>query len=157
MSSLRWPFPLPRVFMGPEGQPQDTLKWIVVLGTSKIRGLFLSAVDMLLDCKPSDVMSLSKCWGRINTTLGTLRLTFQDFHAPIVLSWPLPTSEADVLECHGNNVASEQAEFAQNSTRFVQHLFQDQTQLPSAIVLDWHRQQDPQTFKTKLSCHQPLF
>ena len=127
-----------------EGQFQAS-KWIVILGSSKIRGIFFSAVDMLLDGKPADVLSIGKCWGRIDVTLGTLRLTFQDFRAPAVLPWPLPTPDNDMLECHGEHVASYHAEYALNSTRFVKKLFQDPTHLPAAIVFEGERRQDPNT------------
>lgn len=105
---------------------------------------------MLLDGKPADFLSIGKCWGRIDVTLGTLRLTFQDFRAPANLPWPLPTPDNDILECHGEHVASYHAEYAQNSTRFVKNLFQDPTHLPAAIVFEGERRQDPNTYKELL-------
>ena len=54
--------------------------WILVLGSSVQRGVFLTLVDMALEQGQKDDLSqsvLQKCWGNANVRVGNLRLTFQ--------------------------------------------------------------------------------
>lgn len=130
-----------------EADNHEPSRWIVFLGLSRIRGVFFSAVDTLLDGKAGDFVSIGKCWGTIDVRVGTLRLTFQDFRAPTLVNDPPPTSENDIVECHGDRIANYQAEFAKNATLYVKNLFQDKMQSPSAIVIDWERWQNPEIYQ----------
>lgn len=63
--------------------------WILVLGSSVQRGLFLTLVDMALARGQKDDLSqsvLQKCWGYANVRVGNLRLTFQVI-LPLTRSW----------------------------------------------------------------------
>lgn len=54
--------------------------WILVMGTSVQRGVFLSLVDMVLAQGQKDhfgYSTLSKCWGYAEVRIGNLRLTYQ--------------------------------------------------------------------------------
>lgn len=54
--------------------------WILVLGSSVQRGVFLSLVDMALAQGQKEDLAgsvLQKCWGHANVRVGNLRLTFQ--------------------------------------------------------------------------------
>lgn len=54
--------------------------WILVLGGSVKRGVFLTLVDMVLAQGQKDDLKrsvLQKCWGYANVRVGNLRLTYQ--------------------------------------------------------------------------------
>ena len=56
--------------------------WILILGNSIQRGVFLTMIDMLLNEEQKGNFKksiLSKCWGYAEVTVGNLRITFQDF------------------------------------------------------------------------------
>ncbi|CAB1112262.1 unnamed protein product [Ectocarpus sp. CCAP 1310/34] len=60
-----------------DGEPT----WLVVLGGSVQRGVFLTLVDMALAAGQKDEMAtstLGKCWGYADLRVGNLRLTYQD-------------------------------------------------------------------------------
>lgn len=54
--------------------------WLLVLGDSVYRGIFLMLVDMMLAKGQKDNLSesvIQKCWGYADIRLGNLRLTYQ--------------------------------------------------------------------------------
>lgn len=58
----------------------DELTWVVVLGGSVQRGVFLALVDMILEKKQKTYMSgsaIQKCWGWSDFRIGNLRITYQ--------------------------------------------------------------------------------
>lgn len=58
----------------------STPTWLVVLGGSVQRGLFLTMVDMILaqgQKDDFDTSAIQKCWGYADITLGNLRITYQ--------------------------------------------------------------------------------
>ncbi len=102
-------------------------QWIVVAGTSRLRGVFLSAADHLLAGRRGEFETMSKCWGRMDVEVGNLRLTFQDFRAQDILGqWPIPEQERR-FQCHNDKQASyDDSEYARNTTLFVERLFDPQ-------------------------------
>ncbi|CAN0440332.1 unnamed protein product [Ectocarpus sp. 12 AP-2014] len=55
--------------------------WLLVLGGSVQRGVFLTLIDMVLAAGQKNDISLSvlqKCWGYADVRVGTLRLTYQE-------------------------------------------------------------------------------
>lgn len=58
----------------------DEVTWLVVLGSSVQRGVFLTLVDMVLAQGQKDhfeTSAIEKCWGYANIRVGNLRLTYQ--------------------------------------------------------------------------------
>ena len=54
--------------------------WLLVLGSSIQRGVFLTLVDMVLAQGQKDDMDssvIAKCWGYADITVGNLRITYQ--------------------------------------------------------------------------------
>ncbi len=54
--------------------------WLLVLGDSVHRGLFLTLVDMVLEMgqkKKIYSSAVEKCWGYADLRIGNLRLTYQ--------------------------------------------------------------------------------
>jgi len=83
--------------------PTTEKKWLLILGSSKIRGVFLSAVDHLVKGIGGQFEGIVICWGRMDVEVGHLRITYQDFRAPTRIPWPLPKD--GLTECHGKNVS----------------------------------------------------
>lgn len=62
--------------------------WLLVLGGSVQRGLYLTLVDMILAQGQKDnfgTSSIQKCWGYADVTVGNLRVTYQVGGIPSVL------------------------------------------------------------------------
>ncbi|CBJ32276.1 expressed unknown protein [Ectocarpus siliculosus] len=62
-----------------DGEPT----WLVVVGGSVQRGVFLTLVDMVLAAGQKDdiaTSTLGKCWGYTDLLVGNLRLTYQDVY-----------------------------------------------------------------------------
>jgi hypothetical protein len=125
-------------------------KWIVFLGTSRIRGVFLSLLDHLVNGKQRMFLKIHQCWGRIDVTVGKIRITYQDFRGLTSLKWPLPGKQMDIVECHGELLANAASEFARNSTNFVKKLFESPN-IPSAVAVDWSREADPRVYAELIS------
>jgi hypothetical protein len=142
--------------------PGTTKKqWIVVMGSSRIRGVFLSAVDQILDGRRGELASISKCWGRMDVQIGSnLRLTYQDFRGlTIVQKWPLRDPAAGrSFQCHDDHIAtSDGREFYRNSTEFLANLFQPQDgnenqafPQPTALVFESFNQTDPAVYRNMI-------
>jgi hypothetical protein len=113
-----------------------------VVGTSRIRGVFLSAADHLLAGRRGEFEAISKCWGRMDVEVGNLRLTFQDFRAQdIIGKWPIP-EERRRFQCHNDRQASyDDSEYALNSTLFMQRVFdptkREDGRVPTHLVFEF--------------------
>lgn len=66
---------------------QNEMTWLLILGSSVQRGVYLTLVDMILVQRQKynfRTSSIQKCWGYADITLGSLRVTYQVgyiFHA----------------------------------------------------------------------------
>ncbi|CAN0033491.1 unnamed protein product, partial [Ascophyllum nodosum] len=91
--------------------------WLLVLGGSVQRGLFLTMVDMVLaqgQKDDFDTSPIQKCWGYADVTVGHLRLTYQDMRMFTV------TNAEDSLECHNEKLVSgSTADFVQSGRLFL--------------------------------------
>jgi hypothetical protein len=66
-----------RVLQG-DGDPM----WVLITGSSVQRGVFLTLVDLVLSTTMKDGMTdspLAKCWGYAEVSIGSLRVSYQDF------------------------------------------------------------------------------
>eukprot|EP00752_Nemacystus_decipiens_P009227 g8242.t1 len=82
---------------------QEEPTWLLALGNSILRGVFLTLVDMALakgqkDAFPTSV--LAKCWGFSDVRIGNLRLTYQDLRLYTV------ASVEDATVCNDEKLAS---------------------------------------------------
>jgi hypothetical protein len=129
-------------------------QWILIAGTSRIRGLFLSAADHLLDGRRGEfAATMGKCWGRMDVEMGNVRLTFQDMRAPGLLRWPL--GEGRRFQCHDEKQTTyDDREYARNSTRFFQATFdpaqQHDGRTPTHLVFEYLEKQDPAMYRDVL-------
>lgn len=60
--------------------------WLLALGNSILRGVFLTLVDMALARGQKDAFAtsaLAKCWGFSDIRIGNLRLTYQVWRSPV--------------------------------------------------------------------------
>jgi len=130
-------------------------QWILIVGTSRVRGLFLSAADHLLDGRRGEfAAAMGKCWGRMDVDMGNVRLTFQDFRGPGILPWPLHDDEKR-FQCHGDKQTSyDDGEFARNSSHFLQNIFDPAQQpdglTPTHLVFEYIEKQDPAMYRDVL-------
>ncbi|CAM9438074.1 unnamed protein product [Scytosiphon promiscuus] len=77
--------------------------WLLAMGNSILRGVFLTLVDMALAEGQKDDFSTSvvkKCWGFIDIRIGNLRLSYQDLRLYTV------TSVEDATVCNDEKLAS---------------------------------------------------
>eukprot|EP00903_Cladosiphon_okamuranus_P014398 g13366.t1 len=77
--------------------------WLLALGNSILRGVFLTLVDMALSKGQKDALStsvLAKCWGFSDVRIGNLRLTYQDLRLYTV------TSVEDATVCNDEKLTS---------------------------------------------------
>ncbi|KAI9033183.1 hypothetical protein DFJ74DRAFT_156942 [Hyaloraphidium curvatum] len=117
-------------------------RWIVFLGDSVMRGVFLSAVDLLLNTTGGELHTIAKCWGRLDVEWGRIRLTYQDFRAFSYGRYP-PWSSHQDFECHGNVTALDFFQLQENGTEFMRRLFSSTTRAPTAVVFPLHIATDP--------------
>lgn len=127
-------------------------QWIVVAGTSRLRGVFLSLADHLLEGQRGEFEAMSKCWGRMDVEVGSLRLTFQDFRAQDIFGrWPLSDAQRRLrrFQCHNDIQASyDDSEYARNATAFVRNVFDPRRKggdgrAPTHLVFEYIEDQDP--------------
>ena len=61
--------------------------WILYLGSSVMRGMFYSTLDMMLGPQAANLSGAGwfKCWNRLELTLGSMRVTYQDFRPHVML------------------------------------------------------------------------
>lgn len=109
--------------------------WIVFLGNSVIRGMYLSAVDMLLGPRTTHLIPLSKCWGRSDVQLGNIRLTYIDARGATGARYPLRTAYTASIECHGRFIASNEYDIQQNTSLLLHNLFLDKENSPTTLVI----------------------
>lgn len=128
--------------------PTTEKKWLLILGSSKIRGVFLSAVDHLIKGIGGQFEGIQKCWGRMDVEVGHLRITYQDFRAPTRIAWPLAKDR--LTECHGENVAVDGMGLYHNSTSFIENIFDDPDDRPTALVIEFDPQMNPEMHKAMM-------
>jgi len=129
----------PRDLAQYSSSPDTPRQWIVFLGNSVLRGMFLAAADHLVNGTDGVFKDVSKCWGRVDIRFGHIRLTYVDFRAPIYTRWPLPTEEKNQIGCHGSRLVDNGFEWYDNSTRMVEHMFKE-AEPPTSIVFDVYDQ-----------------
>lgn len=133
------------VYAGDKERPKQ---WILVLGASVIRGVFLSAVDHLVNGKRGEFEGISKCWGRLDVEVGNIRLTYQDFRASWYTPFPLPTGPGEHSQCHDDRVASiDGYALYKNSTDFLKNVFADPIRRPTAIVYTHDMRKPPEIIR----------
>jgi len=96
--------------------------WILVLGSSTDRGIFLSLVDQLLAGEQKQRFAeaeIEKCWGHYDVTRGGVRLTYQDFR----LDDPIYESTTTSSNSDGghNGVVCHNDAIAASSRKLMQH------------------------------------
>lgn len=100
----------------PSGPDGGRDKSILVIGTSVMRGVFLSIADLLLPDGDKVMFGksvISKCWGRAQVTKGNLMVMYQDFR---VGEFEKPEEVGtDFIECHNGEVVKEGSEFLKNA------------------------------------------
>eukprot|EP00667_Euglena_gracilis_P013272 EG_transcript_13670 len=107
-------------------------KWIVVMGNSIQRGLFLSLLDLLH--QPHQMVGFqgsitSKCWGWSDFKLNRLRVTYAD--------WRILVGKANEIVCHGNRVAVPDGTAHQrNGWALLESLFRKGEEWPNVIVVE---------------------
>ncbi len=117
---------------GPDGKEKS----IMVIGTSVMRGVFLSMADLLLPSGDKLVFhgsTIGKCWGRAQLKKGNLRLMYQDFR---VGEFEKPGEiGADLVECHNEEIAKEGSNFLHNAYRVWDEVFEDANKWPDTVFL----------------------
>ena len=108
------------------------------MGTSRVRGVFLSTVDHLIRSSPGEFSGIIKCWGRIDVQIGHFKLTYQDYRYHRFAQYPLPSEDESVKECHGENVVIDGVDLVKNSTECIHKLLGSERP-PTALVVDWER------------------
>ena len=111
-------------------------QWIVFVGSSKLRGVFLSAADYLVKSNPGEFLAISKCWGRMDVQLGHFKLTYLDYRMHNYMNYPIPAKGDGFRECHGDNVVIDGVELIINSTACIHRLLESD-QPPTSLVIDW--------------------
>jgi len=137
--------------------------WIVFAGTSRLRGVFLAAVDHLLGGQPGEFAQISKCWGRMDVTMGSrLRLTYQDYRALTLAPWPLRgPDEPRTFQCHDAKQATlDGMEFYHNATQFITHIFHPQSKdtafrQPTSLMFEKIRDAKEELYRDMLFKHLP--
>ncbi|CAM9152539.1 unnamed protein product [Ectocarpus fasciculatus] len=107
--------------------------WLLVLGGSVQRGVFLTLVDMVLGAGQKDdfkTSTIEKCWGYADIRLGNLRLTYQDMRLYRV------QGNQDSVVCNNEKLTSgSTSAFVRSGKEFLAStIFQDGTQWPAAIL-----------------------
>lgn len=126
-------------------RPSQEDKWILIMGTSRIRGVFLSAIDHLINGKQGEFKGIDKCWGRMDVEVGKIRLTYQDFRALGYSTWPLPTNSR--ITCHNANVVvTDDLQYHQNSSKCVSNFFKPTENIPTTIVFEYFHDQSPEVY-----------
>ena len=132
-------------------------QWIVYAGTSRLRGVFLAAVDHLIGGKSGEFAQIDKCWGRMDVELGTLRLTYQDDSL-----YPLRTpNEPRTFQCHNTKqVTFDGIEFFHNAMQFVSNMFNQDiasaaVPQPTALVIEYVLRAKPGLYRDMLFQHLP--
>ncbi|CBJ32277.1 expressed unknown protein [Ectocarpus siliculosus] len=113
----------------PDGEPT----WLVVVGGSVQRGVFLTLVDMALAAGQKDDMAtsvLEKCWGYADLRVGNLRLTYQDMRLYQV------SGKTDSVVCNNEKLTSgSTSAFVHSAKDFLAStVFRDGTQWPATIL-----------------------
>ena len=129
-------------------------RWILVAGTSRVRGVFLALADHLLAGRRGEFAAIAKCWGRLEVEVGSLRLTFQDYRAQDILrKWPLPETEKR-FKCHNDKRATyDDSDYARNATLFMQHIFDARRKkggdgrAPTHLVFEYIEDKDPALYR----------
>ena len=102
-------------------------RWVLVLGSSKDRGVYSRLIDLVLRHEEKDKFHHSvvqKCWGWLDVRVGRLRLTFADFRAQFYFS-------AGVT-CHNEKVASS-PQLHLDGIKFWARLFREERFQPDII------------------------
>ncbi|CAM9107182.1 unnamed protein product [Ectocarpus sp. 13 AM-2016] len=112
-----------------DGEPT----WLVVVGGSVQRGVFLTLVDMVLAAGQKDDMAtstLGKCWGYADLRVGNLRLTYQDMRLYRFVTM------TDSVVCNNEKLTSgSTSAFIHSAKEFLTStIFQDGTQWPATIL-----------------------
>ncbi|CAB1114832.1 unnamed protein product [Ectocarpus sp. CCAP 1310/34] len=110
----------------------DEPTWLLALGNSILRGIFLTILDMALAQGQKDDFSTSvvkKCWGFIDVRIGNLRISYQDLRLYTV------SSVDDATVCNDEKLASgSTAAYVSSAELFLQDtIFRENKPWPSVI------------------------
>ena len=103
--------------------------WLVVLGSSVERGLFLYMARLLFG-KEFVLEEYSKCWGFVDIRYRNIRLTFNDFR-----NVAMP-AEHNLFQCENAVVASD-GKIQERGLLFWKYLFADPHLLPDLILFGY--------------------
>jgi len=106
--------------------------WIVIIGSSVVRGVFLMMLDHFIGDRDFNMWPLHKCWGRMDVTIGNIKLTYQDLRYFAFAN----DYDYDHIECHGSREAIDVLELRKNTTNFMKQLFSEKFP-PTSIVVDF--------------------
>ncbi|CAM9430343.1 unnamed protein product, partial [Hapterophycus canaliculatus] len=99
------------------GALTDEPTWILILGGSVQRGVFLTLIDMVLAKGQKDDIGKSvvqKCWGYADLQIGNIRLTYQDMRLYRILRLE------DSVVCNDEKLVSgSTSEFVRSTERFL--------------------------------------
>eukprot|EP00903_Cladosiphon_okamuranus_P011004 g10393.t1 len=113
--------------------------WIMTIGSSVERGLFLSLVDMALARGQKDNIARSiieKCWGYANIRVGNLRLTYQDIRL-----FRIGEVEDDIICNNEKLLSGSSAAYIKSCREFLAStVFEGGTRSPSTILAPSHIQ-----------------
>ncbi|CAM9152460.1 unnamed protein product [Ectocarpus fasciculatus] len=106
--------------------------WLLVLGGSIQRGVFLTLVDMVLAAGQKDdihTSALQKCWGYAEIRIGNLRLSYQDMRLYRFITM------TDSVVCNNEKLTSgSTSAYIHSAKEFLTStIFQDGTQWPTTI------------------------
>ncbi|CAN0089336.1 unnamed protein product [Ectocarpus fasciculatus] len=112
-----------------DGEPT----WLLVLGGSVQRGVFLTLIDMVLAAGQKHDMSssvLQKCWGYADVQVGNLRLTYQDMRL-----YQFTTSTDSVVCNNEKLVSGSTAAYLHSAGQFLAStIFRDGGPWPTMIM-----------------------
>ncbi|CAM9778424.1 unnamed protein product [Scytosiphon promiscuus] len=108
--------------------------WLLVLGGSVQRGLFLTLVDMVLAQGQKDNLissTVQKCWGYADIRVGNLRVTYQDMRL-----YRLNTMEDSVVCNNEKLISGSTSAFVRSCQKFLSSvIFQDTSDMWPSLIL----------------------
>lgn len=121
----------------PQVELSTSQRWILILGSSTDRGIFLSLVDQMLAADQKEDFHLAevqKCWGHYDVTINNVRFTYQDFR----LEEPLGSADnlAESIVCHNDKIENSGLHLTtRNASAFLKkYVFKENaTRLPDVI------------------------
>jgi len=111
---------------------------IVILGTSKERGVFLSLVDLALYPSQKVKMESSfmrKCWGRMSVQIGSMKFVYQDIRPDMFKTNDAFKTNDGTIICHNDNLAKPLG-LLRNTNQAIKKMFEHKENVPKVILLN---------------------